>query len=134
MNVNALSKRTSSTTLERLLEVLLRLAGEPDDQVGAEREVRDRLPQCLDQAEVALTVVCPAHPLEDPRRARLERQVDVLADGRALGHRRDHGLAEVLRVRAREADALDSLDGVACPEQLAEVGVEAPGRGPGPTS
>ena len=32
----------------------------------------------------------------------------MLADRRALGHRRDHGRAEVLRVRAREADPLDA--------------------------
>ena len=36
----------------------------------------------------------------------------VLAHGRALGHRLDHGRAEVLRMRAREADPLDPVDGV----------------------
>ena len=50
--------------------------------------------------------------------------MDVLADGVALGHRRDHRVAEVLRVRAREADPLDPLDGVAGAQQLAELGVE----------
>ena len=48
----------------------------------------------------------------------------MLADGVALGDRGDHGLAEVLRVRAREADALDSLDGVAGAQQLAELGAD----------
>ena len=47
--------------------------------------------------------------------------MDLLADGGGLGHRRDHGLAEVLRVRAREADALDPVDGVAGAQQLAEL-------------
>ena len=65
-----------------------------------------------------------AHRLQDPRRARLQRQVDVLADGVALGHRRDHRLAEVLRVRAREADALDPVDRVAGAQQLAELGAD----------
>ena len=40
----------------------------------------------------------------------------------ALGHRGDDGLTEILRVRAREADPLDSVDGVDGPEQLAELG------------
>ena len=37
----------------------------------------------------------------------------VLANGFALRDRRDHGRAEVLGVRAREADALDAVDNVA---------------------
>ena len=45
----------------------------------------------------------------------------VLADRLALGHRRDHRLAEVLRVRAREADPLDPVDRVAGAQQLAEL-------------
>ena len=60
--------------------------------------------------------------------------MDVLAHRRALGHRGDHGLAEVLRVRAREPDPLDPVDGVARAQQLAELGRERPARGRGPTS
>ena len=74
--------------------------------------------------EVAIARVRPPHRLQDPRRAGLERQVDVLADRRALRDRRDHRLAEVLRMRAREADALDPLDRVAGAEELAELGRE----------
>src|SRR2546425_4138134 len=45
----------------------------------------------------------------------------MLADGGALGHRVDHGPPKVLRVWAGEADALDALDRVARPEQLADL-------------
>ena len=48
----------------------------------------------------------------------------VLADGLALGHRLDHRAAEVLGMRAREADALDPVDRVARAQQLAELGVD----------
>ena len=44
----------------------------------------------------------------------------MLADRRALGHRGDHGRAEVLRVRAGEADPLDPVDRVAGAQQLLE--------------
>jgi hypothetical protein len=47
--------------------------------------------------------------------------VDVLAHRIALRHGRDHGFAEVLRVRAGEADPLDPVDRVAGAQQLAEV-------------
>ena len=78
----------------------------------------------VDELEVALARVRAAHRLQDARRARLQRQVRVLADGGALGHRLDHRAAEVLRVRAREADALDAVDRVARAQQLAELGVD----------
>ncbi len=81
-----------------------------------------RMPR--DELEVALARVGAAHRLEDARRARLERQVHLLADRVALGDRGDHRLAEVLRMRAREADPLDPVDCVAGAEQLAELGVE----------
>ena len=45
----------------------------------------------------------------------------VLADRVTLRHRRDHRRAEVLRVRAREADPLDALDRVAGTQELAEL-------------
>ena len=48
----------------------------------------------------------------------------VLADGRALRHRLDHVGAEVLRMRAREAEALDAVDRVDRTQQLREVGAE----------
>src|SRR5436190_24115329 len=48
----------------------------------------------------------------------------VLADRVAPGHRVDHRAAEVLGVRAREANALDAVDGVASAQQLTELGVD----------
>ena len=77
--------------------------------------------EAVDERQVALARVGAAHRLQNPRRARLERQVHVLADGVALGHGRDDRVAEVLRVRAREADALDPLDRVDGAQELAEI-------------
>src|SRR3954454_6877066 len=48
----------------------------------------------------------------------------MLTDRVAFGHRFDHRASEILRVRARETDPVDSLDGVAGTEQLAEVGAD----------
>ena len=62
----------------------------------------------LDALHVAVAVVGAAHRLQDAARARLQRQVDVLAQARQLGVRGDQLLAHVLRVRARVADALDA--------------------------
>ena len=107
---------------QRLLEVGVRLAGEPDDEIGAERKVGHRLAERLDESEVTRSVIGSAHRLEDARRPRLRRKMDVLADARTLGERRDDGSAEVLGMRAREADPVDPGDGVARAEELAELG------------
>ena len=48
----------------------------------------------------------------------------MLTDRGALRHRFDHRPAEVLRVRAREADPFDPIDGVAGAQELAEVGLK----------
>ena len=94
--------------LERLREVRLGLAREADDDVGRQRAVGHVLADQRDAVEVALAVVGAAHRLEDPRRARLQRQVDVLAERGELGVRAHDVLAHVLGVRARVADAVDA--------------------------
>src|SRR5439155_17075205 len=48
----------------------------------------------------------------------------LLANRGALGNRVDHRPAEILRMRTREADPLDPLDGVAGAQQLAELRAE----------
>ena len=81
MKVNAPSKPTASHDLERLLEVRLGLPREPDDDVGRQREVGVVLADQRDAVHEALAVISAAHGLQDPRGARLQRQVDVRADG-----------------------------------------------------
>ena len=124
MNVNALSKRTSSTTSSVCAKSSSVSPGNPTmmSVPSARSGIAD--PQALHEAEVALPIVGPAHALEDARRARLERKMRVLADAPTLGHGRDHRLAEVLRMRAREADALDPVHVVARTQKLAEVRTE----------
>ena len=87
-----------------------------------------------DAVEVALAVVGPPHRAQQPRGARLQRQVDVLAKRAQLGVRADHVLAHVLGMRARVADPLKPVDCVQrmqqpgearwCRAQVAPVGVD----------
>ncbi len=107
--------------LERLGKVRLGLAGEADDDVGRDRAVGDVLADQGDPVHVAPPVVGAAHPLQDLAGAGLQRQVDLLAEGRQLGVGTDHVLLHVLRVRAGVTDPLDSLDRVDPGQELGEA-------------
>ena len=80
---------------DRLFEFCLGPSGEADDEVGREREIRDTGAQLVYETEVALAAVRPAHGLQDAGRAGLQRQMRVLADCSALGHRLDHRPAQL---------------------------------------
>ena len=106
--MNAPSNPTSSTTSNVSRKSASVSPGKPTIRSGRQRKIRDRRSQLLDQPQVALSRIRPPHRLEHAARPGLERQVCVLADCYALGHRLDHVAPEVLRVRACEADPLDA--------------------------
>ena len=135
MNVNALSKRTSSHQRQCLLEVVLRLAGKADDEVGAEREVRDRqLASRSTSREVAVAVVRAPHRLED-------RATSPTARGRwtcsqtlahsaiaaMTGSRKSFGCGLVKRIRSMPATSSHARR--SSPNSVRELGreVAAPG-------
>src|SRR5262249_8009109 len=104
--------------LERLIEILVRLAGEADDDVSGQRAVGHVLANERDTVEVALASIGPPHALEDRARARLERQMNGLAQRRQLCVSAYHVLAHVLGMRAGVADPPYALDGVDLCQQL----------------
>ena len=128
MKVKAWSKETCSQTASVSAKSAARLAGEADDDVRRQGEPRHLLAQLAPRRHEALARVRAPHRLEDARRARLQRQVHVLADRRALAVRGDDVVTHVLRVRAHVADALDAGHRVQQPQQLAEATALGTGR------
>ena len=66
--------------------------------------------------EIVLDRVLAAHPAQDRIVAGLDRQVEVLADRRTIGHRRDQPVGQVPRVRRHEPEARDRRDAVGGPD------------------
>ena len=107
-----------------------RLAREPDDHVGRERDVRAcRSRIALDEIEVALARVAPAHR----RRARASSRTAPAgagacrpSAGRASASRKPR--RDVPRMRAREPDALDARRRRERLEQRREVAGRIVGR------
>ena len=105
---------------ERLLEVVLGLAGEPDDDVGGHSEVVHGGPGVRQALEVTPRGVAAPHGAQHAVAPRLQRQVQLLAHLRRGGHRL-YGLGpQVLGVRTGEADAPDALDRPDGAQQIGE--------------
>ena len=94
----------------RLREIGVGLAGEADDEVGGERDLRPLGPQPPHDRLVLERRVAALHRGQHAVRARLHRQMQVgheLADPAVGG---DQPRGHLLRVRRRVADALDAGD------------------------
>ena len=129
--MNALANRACRDHVERGLEVLFGLAGKPDDEVGGDRGVRDGRPDPVDDAEIAFGAVRAAHRPQDPVRTGLQRHVQRRADIRRLGHRVDHVVGELGRMRRGEAHPLEAVDAPARAQQRRECAAITRDRGIG---
>ncbi len=107
---------------QRGLEVVLRLAGEPHDDVGRHRQVGDGGARRGEPLEVARRGVPAPHGAQHPVAAGLQRQVQLLADLGRLRHGLDRLGPEILGVRTGEADAPDALHRADSAQQLGEEG------------
>ena len=75
--------------------------------------VRMRSSSCF----VALARPGTLHPLEHRVGRVLQRQVDVLADLLAVGHRRERGVVDGRRIEVEQPDPLEAVDAVQAPQQ-----------------
>ena len=106
--------------LARLSEILVRLAGEADDDIGGKIHGGPHAPEVVDDLPVALARVGPVHRAEDAVAAGLQRQVDVFAEFLEPAVGGDEVVLEPARMRRGEADAAHAGDGVDALEQLHE--------------
>lgn len=106
---------------EHLLEVLIRLAGEADDEIRRQAHVGDSRADAAHEVAVRLHRVDTVHRLEDAVAAVLDRQVDVLTEVLAVADGRDDLVREVLWVRGHEAHAADARHLVDHLEEICKV-------------
>src|SRR6266702_139029 len=106
---------------EQVLEVGLRLARQPDDERGAERQARHARAQLREQLAQELAVAPALHGPEQPVRAVLERHVEVLHDLLLARHHLDEGVGEVTRVRVVEPEPTDPVHPAQRGQQLVQA-------------
>ena len=102
--------------------VLGRLAGEADDEVGGQADVRAHRTQLADRALVFERGVAALHRREDAVGAVLHRQVQVVHQLRHARVDVDQALRELVGVAGGVADALDARDLGDVLDQHCEVG------------
>ena len=113
----------------RAEELLLRLAGEAHDDVGGQPQVRHRGPGAPDGGQVPVHGVEAAHPPQQRVVARLDRQVQLLADGGQVAHRLEEGQRRVARMGGQETQPPQARDVVHRRQQLGAGLCRCPGRG-----
>ena len=96
--------------LQRGLKILLGLTGEADNDVAGEGYAGDFLLCVADKLHVLRNIIMAVHLLEQPVRAGLHRQVNVLAQMLLRGDRVDQLAAGVLRVACHKADLVITGD------------------------
>ena len=108
MKLKLWSKPYLAHESERALEIFFRLAGEADDEVGRQADVGSDFAQLAQFLLVLEHRVAALHQRQHAVRAALHRQVQEIRELRHVAIRLDQAVAELDRVRRREADALDA--------------------------
>ncbi|MCW0417490.1 hypothetical protein NB689_003244 [Xanthomonas sacchari] len=109
--------------LHGLVEVGVALAGEANDEVRADRDVRTHRAQLADLLLELQCGVAALHRAEDAVAAGLHRQVQIVGQLRHVAVGLHQRVAEFQRMRGGEADAADALDLRDAADQQAQVGV-----------
>ena len=101
------------------LEILLRFAGEADDDVGRNRRLVERLLHQPATIHVPLSAPPPPHPRQHALRAALKRNMQVRADlVRITGHHVDQlgvtSVASMLERRTRKSPSISASRATRC--------------------
>src|SRR3990172_894345 len=105
---------------QRLPEIFLRLAREPDDEIRRECDPGPRFSYLFDPPEIFLSRVPAPQGGQDPVRPRLDRQMDMRAKEIDLGKKADRLPVQVPRMRGKEPYSPDSPDSGYPPEEFGE--------------
>ncbi len=108
--------------VEGAAELLVGLAAEADDDVGADGGGGQPAADLVDHVPVFAQGVAAPHAGQNRVVARLHGDVEVLAHLGQLGHRADDVVGQVLWVGGEEANALEAFDVVDGAEEVGQAG------------
>jgi hypothetical protein len=94
--------------LDQLFEVLVALAGKSHDEGRANGDAGHALSNAADQSLIRVAIPAPPHASQHAAAGVLERDVEVLADVRALGHHAQQLVGDRGRVAIHEANPFDA--------------------------
>ena len=107
--------------LHGLFEVRIGLAGEADDEIRGNRDIRPHRAQLADLLLELQRGVATLHRRQHPVAARLHRQVQIVGQLRHVAVGLHQRVGELQRVRGGEADAVDAVDLGDGADQQAEI-------------
>ena len=119
---------------QHLEEIVLGLAGEPDDHGGANGNAGDEPADALQQAKMAVGRTAAAHAGQDAAGSMLQGDIDIGGDVGPLAHEAQKVVLDLVGVNIEEAHPFQRLDVGQCGQQLAravsqaEIGSVVKGR------
>src|SRR5450759_900834 len=111
--------------VDRIREVIFRLAWKADYDVGGECEARHRRPRTRGELHVVIAAVASVHAFQHSVGTRLDRQVQVLAHLGHGCHDLQYVFRQVPRVAGLELDAADTIHGGYLLQQAGESRMHA---------
>ena len=109
----------------RLHGLGLRFAGEADDHVAGEHQLRHHPPGVGDQLQILFHIIGAVHGAEHPVAAGLHRQVQLPGHMAAGSHHVEQLVAGVLRLGGHKADKVVALDLIQRRQQVGKVVADA---------
>ena len=131
LEAEAVDQASLAYEVEGLLEIVVRLAGKPHDQIRGQGQIRASVAQLGNDLEIASSGITTPHRFEDPVRAALHRKMDVGTEALEVAVGADQIGVEEEWVWAGVADPIETWDRVEPGEEFCEG--HRPGSGCVPT-
>ena len=103
-------ERRLGEEIRQEVDVVVRLAGEPNDERRAHRRLWRGVPDTSNQVEMAVAITRTSHPTQQPSRGVLQAEVEVRGDHRVGSHLGDQRVAQLAWIQIQEAKHPKALD------------------------
>jgi hypothetical protein len=124
----AQSSSTSSRKAGQVLDVVVGLAGEPDDEAGAEGGVGGSEADVVDQAAVGIAASGPLHRPEQAGTGVLKGEIEVRGHLGVVGHLGNESRTYLARIQIEQPEAAQSRELAEGAQQQDEIGIRPGGR------
>src|SRR6266487_1320638 len=109
--------------IERMLELVLRLATEANNDIGRQGNCGPQFTHTFDTFAILIKCIAALHTLQYSIIARLYGNIQMLTDLRQMSHTFNHAISHVTRIRSHKTDAFQAIDLAQVRHQIGKIGL-----------